>query len=359
MQHEERRFIFSDLRVLDLATVLAGPAVASFFGELGAEVIKLESPNGDVTRTWFGKEEERNSTSAYFQSVNHEKKVLVLDLTTQRSELEKWLNWADVVITNFKAGDNDKFGLSSEQIWKINDKAIIGRITGFEYQTHRVAYDVVIQAETGYMNLNREKGGLPNKMPVALMDVLAAHHLKEGVLCALLQREKTGKGTEISVSLEMAGITSLMNQASSFLKTGREPEPQGSLHPQIAPYGEIIAFEDHVEIVLAIGSQAQFIGLCETLNRMELIEDERYMNNAQRVHNRVTLLDSLRSAAQQLNSEKCLELLQKKHVPYGRINTIGQVIHSQAGQASLTTSRQIDNDQPYIQSVAFQWLPFK
>jgi crotonobetainyl-CoA:carnitine CoA-transferase CaiB-like acyl-CoA transferase len=342
---------FAGLRVLDISTVLAGPSVASFFAELGAEVIKIESPSGDVTRTWFAKGENTQQTSAYYLSVNHDKKVVVMDLKNNRSALDPYLKMADVVIMNFKPGDDQKLQLDSESLRNYHPHLIIARIKGFEEDNLRVAYDVVLQAETGFMSINGTKESGPLKMPVAMMDVLAAHQLKEAILCALIHRLRTGEGATVSCSLEMAGITGLMNQAMAYVKSGIVAEPMGSLHPNICPYGETLTFADGVTVVLAVGSQSQFESLVTLLGISELSNEVAFKDNASRVAHRVELGKRLQAAASQCNFFPLESQWINAHIPFGRIKNIEEVMQSPAGQQSLVPSA----DGIYVKSVAFTW----
>jgi len=342
---------FNGLRVLDLSSVLAGPSVASFFAELGAEVIKVESPLGDVTRTWFAKGENTQTTSAYFLSVNHDKKIIMVDLKDNRAALDPYLENADIVITNFKQGDDVKWQLTATFLRKKYPHMIIASIKGFEEEAERVAYDVVLQAETGFMSINGTADSGPIKMPVAMMDVLAAHQLKEAILCALIHRLRTGEGSTVSCSLEMAGITGLMNQAMTFVKSGIVPEPMGSLHPNICPYGETLTFADGVSVVLAIGSQTQFESLLSLLNISDLVSQVDFKDNASRVVNREKLFTYLQSAAGKMEFLPMESQWKLAHIPYGRIKNIAEVMQSPAGQQSLVPS----SEGFYIKSVAFHW----
>lgn len=197
--------MFENIRVLELASVLAGPGVGQFFAELGAEVVKVENlkTSGDVTRTWKGSGELTDDRSAYFCSVNWGKKSMAVDLTSSegRSIVQKLAAKSDIVIASYKPGDAEKLGVSYEQMKLKNLKLIYGQITGYGSDNERVGYDAVIQAESGFMDLNGEKNGLPTKMPVALIDVLAGHQLKEALLIALLKRERSGMGGFVEVSL--------------------------------------------------------------------------------------------------------------------------------------------------------------
>jgi crotonobetainyl-CoA:carnitine CoA-transferase CaiB-like acyl-CoA transferase len=183
--------IFVNLTVIELSSVLAGPSVGVFFAELGARVIKIENPKtgGDVTRTWKLPSEKGPGVSAYYSSVNAGKEILFLDITEKKS-LEKFyglVKKADIIITNYKSGDDKKLNVDFKRLSKINPKLVYACINGFGSDSNRTAYDLILQAETGFMSMNGEKDGAPLKMPVALIDLLAGHHLKEAILIALLK----------------------------------------------------------------------------------------------------------------------------------------------------------------------------
>ena len=199
-----------NLKVLELASVLAGPSVGMFFAELGAEVVKIESKKsgGDVTRSWKLPEESHKSTiSAYYSSVNWNKEVVFLDYLNgdDRNTLEKFISRSDIIIVNFKAGDAEKFNLTFESILQVNSKIIYASINGYGEGNTRSAFDVVLQAETGFLSMTGTESSGPVKMPVALIDLLAAHQLKEGILVALAENKIPSK---VSVSLYDTAIAS-------------------------------------------------------------------------------------------------------------------------------------------------------
>ncbi|MDF1676298.1 MAG: CoA transferase, partial [Vicingaceae bacterium] len=218
--------MFKDLMVVELASVLAGPDVGMFFAEMGARVIKIENKitNGDVTRQWRIASEKSNqdNVSAYFSAVNWNKEHLFLDLkqANDKKQVTDLLKDAAIVIANFKPGDAEKFSLDYTSIKKINPTIIYGEINGFGEDDNRVAYDVVLQAETGFMAMNGTASSGPLKMPVAMIDVLAAHQLKEGILVALLNKIQSGKGAYLQVALYDAALASLKNQATNWLMNG-------------------------------------------------------------------------------------------------------------------------------------------
>lgn len=321
---------FAGLRVIELASVLAGPAAGMFFAELGAQVIKIENKRtgGDVTRQWkLPSEDALAPFSAYWCSVNWGKEIRLCDLTdpTDRSEVLRLIDEADVVISNFPEQAARRLGVSPEELRARNPRLIVGTVTGFPDGDPRPAYDVVLQAESGFLSMNGEPERPPVKMPVALIDLLAAHQLKEGLLVALLQRQRTGKGCTVSVSLFEAAVASLANQATNWLMAAHLPKRLGSLHPNIAPYGEMFTCADGVSIVLAIGNDRQFERLCEVLDLPELSKDQRYVINTARVSNRQTLFEILAQRLSQLPGTPLLEELVRAGVPAGRIRNMAEV----------------------------------
>ncbi len=328
---------FNNLKVIELASVLAGPAVGMFFAELGAEVIKVENSRtgGDTTRHWKLPQEDKDSpTSAYFHSVNWHKRHIFMDLTKaeDRAQLIDLVKNADVVIANFKPGSAEKLGLDCRSLRDCNPRLIYASISAYGEDDLRPGFDVAIQAETGWMFMNGEPGGPPVKMPVALMDILAAHQLKEGILVALLQRERTGEGSEVTVSLFDAGVASLANQAANWLNVAHLPQRMGSQHPNIAPYGEIFYTNDNKPIILATGTEKQFRELCEILSVPEIAEDERFKTNTLRLSNRAVLNEKLMPAFQKMTAEKILERCHELQVPVAPIRNLEEVFEIPAAK---------------------------
>jgi len=331
------------LKVLELASVLAGPGVGQFFAELGAEVIKVENvkTGGDVTRSWkLASEKEEEDRSAYFCSVNWGKKSLAIDLTSTYGKeiIQKLVAKTDIVIASYKPGDAEKLGVAYSQLIKINPKLIYGQITGYGSDNNRVGYDAVIQAESGFMDMNGEKDSDPLKMPVALVDVLAGHQLKEGLLLALFKKEKTGEGSFVEVSLIQAAVASLANQASNWLVAKSLPTRKGSLHPNIAPYGESFETKDQKRIILAVGSDRQFIDLCEVLNLNEAIVDVRFSSNQNRVVNRTELSELLRTKTKEKSSNELMKLIHERKIPAGLIQNLEEVFEMKEAKELLMHS---------------------
>ena len=351
--------MFKDLKVIELASVLAGPAVGMFFSELGAEVIKVENKRsgGDMTRKWKLPEETDDSeVSAYFSSVNYRKKYLSKDfsLISDRKEVHELIKSADIVIANFKKGSAEKLSMDYETLSTLNSTLIYAQIDGFTSDPLKVAFDVVLQAETGFMGMNGFADRDPAKLPVALIDILAAHQLKEGILLALLKREKEGRGSFVSVSLEEAALSSLANQASNYLMEGHIPQRMGSLHPNIAPYGEVFTTKDKAQVVLAVGTDNQFHELCDTLQSKDLEGDKRFITNTQRVINRVELKKILDSFIGNWELEKLMFECKSRKIPIGEIKNLEQVMASPLAQKMILNELIDGKETKRLRTVAFQ-----
>jgi crotonobetainyl-CoA:carnitine CoA-transferase CaiB-like acyl-CoA transferase len=327
--------MLSNLKIIDISTVLAGPSVGMFFAELGADVLKIEHPiHKDVTRTWKGEGENTTNISAYFSSVNYKKKYTSLDLLNANdlAIFFELIKEADILLSNFKSSDYTKFGIESERLKSINPRLIHGRVSGFGSESDRVAYDLILQAESGFMSMNGLSTTGPIKMPVALIDVLSAHQLKEGLLLALLTREKTGTGKEVHVSLYKTAVCSLVNQAANYLMTNKIPQRIGSLHPSIAPYGEIFSTKEGEQVTFAIGSDAQFKKLLQKLDLEEYLADTRFSTNQMRVVNREVLAKLLQPSVKNLTIKKLLDWSLINHIPCGHIKNLQEVFKDEAAQ---------------------------
>ncbi|WP_130276861.1 CaiB/BaiF CoA transferase family protein [Cecembia calidifontis] len=322
--------IFNNLKVIELSSVLAGPLVGTFFAELGAEVLKVENSKtgGDVTRSWkLSGENPEQSLSAYYASANYGKTSILRNLSddSDHREILSLIKKADVVLVNFKPGDALRLELDFESLLQVNPSLVYGEIVGFSENDPRVAYDVVLQAETGYMSMNGEPDSPPLKMPLAMIDILTAHQLKEGILCALLQRSVDGKGRKVTVSLYDSAIASLTNQASNWLMNKQIPQRTGSLHPNIAPYGETFQCKDGEWIVLAIGSDQQFYRLCGILKMQELKSDLRFITNAGRVKHRSELAIKFKEQFLKKPIAEWAGMMLEQHIPFGQIKDLQAV----------------------------------
>lgn len=338
--------MLSHLKVIELASVLAGPDVGMFFSELGAKVIKIENKltGGDVTRKWKLSSENKDvNISAYFSSVNWHKEHLFLNLKNKadKEQVYNLVKTADIVIANYKPGDDVKLKMDYKTLKKYNPTIIYGEINGYGRNSKRTAYDVVLQAETGYMSMNGTSTSGPIKMPIALIDVLAAHQLKEGILLALLKKTETGKGSLVEVSLYDAALASLKNQATNWLMNQFIPQRIGSLHPNIAPYGETFETKDNQFLVLAIGSDKHFEMLLDVIDAIHLLKDQKYNSNQQRVINRIDLDKDLQPYFKKHNSKKLMQHFLDKNIPIGIVNNMKEVFDNKKSQ-ELILEEKID-----------------
>ncbi len=328
--------MFKNLKVVELASVLAGPLTGTFFAELGAKVIKIENKltNGDVTRTWkLPTESKERSVSAYYCAANYLKESLLLNVT-ETSDYEILINHikdADIVITNYKPSTARKLKLSYDALKQYNQSLIYAELTGFGDDESRPAFDVVLQAETGFMFMNGEPNRKPVKMPVALIDILAAHHLKEAILYALINKLNTGKGKHIKVSLYESALASLANQATNWLMEGHIPQPMGTQHPNIAPYGDMYTTKDGKLLVLAIGSDKQFENLCILLR----IDFDEFGTNAQRVSEREALNSKISECIVQKTSSYWVSKLDQRNIPYGIVKNMQEVFKNEKAKKML------------------------
>lgn len=321
--------IFQNLKVIELASVLAGPSVGTFFHELGATVLKVESPkNGDLSRQWkTSLEPKETNFSAYYYSVNSTKKVIELDFIQNYNELVKLIRECDVLLTNFTEQQSLKFKLSKQQIQAINPKCIQANITGYGEKSNRKAFDVVLQAESGFVSITGSNQNLA-KLPVALIDLVAGHQLKEGVLLALLNRAQTQKGAYVSVSLQDAAYSMLINQASNVLTFNHNAQATGMLHPNIAPYGEIISVSGGPKYVLAIGTNAQFKGLVKALNLKTKIPESWLNSNVERLKNRQELQQIIQNQSNTITEGAFDEIIQLNNLPIGKIQNLKSALNT-------------------------------
>lgn len=320
---------FENLKVVELASVLAGPAVGMFFAELGAKVVKYENAlsGGDVTRKWRLPGETELGPSAYYASVNFKKEVRLIDLSksSDRAALTAELDDADLVISNFQPRVAAKLDLLPETLRKRHPKLIIAVIEGYA-DSDKPAYDAVLQAETGWISMNGTVDQLA-KLPVALIDELAAHQLKQACLLALIHRERTNEGAVVRCSLESASLSALANQASNYLMCEAIPQPMGTAHPNIAPYGDLFQSAEGKKFLLAIGSDEQFAKCCAALG-LELHNVVDFATNTDRLKNRHGLVAVLQKSFAEFSISEITEKLDGAKIPFGMVKQLDQVLKS-------------------------------
>lgn len=343
------------IRVLELASVLAGPLAGTALAERGAHVTKVECPpHGDVTRSWKMPNESLESpTSAYYEAANGDKEIAWQDLRTAegRAWLEEALASHDVVLENFKASDLERFGLIPQDLAHRHPHLVHVRLVGFPSAPDRLAYDVVVQAETGFMHMNGPAEAPPTRMPVALMDVLASQQILSAAYEGLLERAAGQRGIFAEVSLEASGLSALANQATNWLINGADVTRNGSAHPNIAPYGDLLRCADGW-LVLAVGNDRQFAGLCGVLECVELLEDRRFQTNALRVRYRLDLIPLLSEKANVWDNVALEKALRSAGAPAGVVRRLPEVFaHGTAGdQHTLTNS----SGQKRVSTVAYR-----
>jgi crotonobetainyl-CoA:carnitine CoA-transferase CaiB-like acyl-CoA transferase len=328
----------SHIRVLDLSRVLAGPWAGQIFGDLGAEVIKVERPgSGDDTRHWgppYIKDAEGNDSreAAYFQSANRNKQSLTLDFTLPEGQrlIRELVPQCDVLLENFKVGGLAAYGLDYESLKALNPRLIYCSITGFGQTgpyAKRAGYDFMIQGLGGLMSLTGrpegEEGAGPMKVGVALTDILTGLYATVGVLAALNQREQSGVGQHIDVALLDVQVACLANQAMNYLATGVAPKRLGNAHPNIVPYQDFPSADG--DFILAVGNDGQFRKFCEVAGLPALADDPRFSTNKARVAHRGELIPLLRQATVFKTTAQWIELLEAAGVPCGPINDLAQV----------------------------------
>jgi crotonobetainyl-CoA:carnitine CoA-transferase CaiB-like acyl-CoA transferase len=324
--------------IVELANILAGPISSMYFAELGARVIKIENPHtrGDATRGWRTlSEDPAHDVSSYFSCANWGKESIALDTTTPDglAIAHELCARADLVTASFKPGDAAKLKLDYPSLAARNPRLIYGQINAYGEDDPRPGFDAIVQAEAGFTFLNGEPDGPPTKMPVALVDLLAAHQLKEALLLALLKRERTGQGSFVSVSLLQAAVASLANQATNYLVGGMIPKRMGSEHPNIVPYGTILMGADGRGIVLAAATERQYRDFVKAIGLPELADDPDFQTPRQRVARREDLLARVRSRTSRMQSAELAAALGHAMVPYGFVNDMAAVFEQAGAQA--------------------------
>lgn len=358
LQDQFIQSFFKKIVVLDLSSVLAGPQVGSFFSELGAEVIKIENKTskGDPTRQWKLREEDKNSSiSSYYASANYQKSTFLLDLTHSQDYeiMKKFAMRADIIISNALPKVSTKLKIDYLTLKKLNPKVIYAQLVAYRPDDNKPGYDLVMQAETGFMSMNGSPNGKPAKMPVAIIDLMAAHQMKEAILMAMIKRAETNQGSLIEVSLYQSAIASLANQASNFLMSGHIPQKMGSLHPNIAPYGEVLTSSDGVEFILAVGSDEQFKKLGKTLNSSQL-QSDIFQQNSQRVKQRNNLFDYLEEAFQQLPYREIEIKLKSQQIPFCRVNSMDEVFDNDLAKEMILSQKVDDIEARSVSQIAFK-----
>ena len=318
------------IKVVELARILAGPWAGQLLGDLGAEVIKVESEQGDDTRAWGPPFIERDNdvSAAYFHGCNRGKKSITVDLSTSKGQerIKKLVKESDILIENFKVGGLKKYGLDYESLKTKNKALIYCSITGFgqdgPYAT-RAGYDYIIQGMSGLMSITGEPGGPPLKTGVAVTDIFTGIYASTAILAALHQRKETGLGQRIDMSLLDSAVAILANQGMNYLSTGNSPGRMGNFHPNLSPYQVFECSDGH--IIIATGNDQQYQRFCDILQCPELGKNPKFVSNAKRVENRHELDEVLSRKTRNWKKAKLLKRCEVTSIPAGPINSLDEV----------------------------------
>ncbi|MDQ6693809.1 MAG: CoA transferase [Chloroflexota bacterium] len=345
------------VRVLDLSRVLAGPYCTMMLGDLGADVIKVESPEGDDTRRWgppFAQGE-----SAYYLCCNRNKRGIVLDLSTEqgRDALKKLAARSDVLVENFRAGTMDAWGLGYADLGVLNSRLVYCSITGYGSAGpagHLPGYDFVMQGLGGVMSITGEPHGPPQKVGVAIVDLTAGMFALSSILAALRVSDATGQGQHIDMSLFDSHLAWLANVGSSYLLSGELPQRWGNGHPNIVPYQAFSTLDGW--IIVAVGNDRQWSRFCESLGREDLAGDVRFATNAGRVENRSILLPVLEELLMARPGSEWLPLFEAAGVPCGPVTSVAEALaHPQVAAREMVQ----EVDHPLLGKLKMVGSPLK
>ena len=316
------------LKVIDLTRVLAGPFCTMLLGDMGADVIKIEEPgSGDDTRAWAPFIAE--GWSSYFLGVNRNKRSLALNLKSPSGSdvLRRLARSADVLVENFRPGTLERFGLGYEQLSAINPRLIIASVTGYGHTGPRrelAGYDPVLQAEAGLMDITGPAEGPPSRVGVAMTDYVAGQFMFSSILLALRERDRTGRGQAIDISLFDSVLATMTLPAGIFFATGKKPPRLGNQHPSIAPY-ETFRASDGTVMVCA-GNPRLWLQFCLAIDRQDLPADPRFASNTGRLHNRSELVGAIETTIATWTVDAFIARLERFGVPCGRVRSIDQAL---------------------------------
>lgn len=319
------------LKVIELARVLAGPWAGQTLSDLGAEVIKVESPAGDDTRQWGPPfvDREGDRSAGYFHAANRGKASVVVDLKTEagQARLKGLLKDADILIENFKTGGLAKYGCDYKSLRAEFPRLIYCSITGFGQTgpyAHRAGYDFIIQGMSGLMSITGEPDRQPQKHGMAITDIFTGIYASTAILAALHQRQTSGKGQHIDMSLLDAAVAITGNQAMNYMLTGTPPTRLGNAHPNLTPYEVFECSDGH--IVIATGNDGQYQRLCHLLDLDDMAEHADFIHNADRVANRPEMIRRLNEATARFTKAELLDACEANTVPAGPINDMAEML---------------------------------
>jgi crotonobetainyl-CoA:carnitine CoA-transferase CaiB-like acyl-CoA transferase len=326
------------IRVIELARILAGPWAGQTLADLGADVIKVEAPEGDDTRRWGPPfiEAGGETTAAYFHATNRGKRSITCDFRTPEGQavVRRLVAEADVLIENFKVGGLAKYGLDYASLAQVNSRLIYCSITGFGQTgpyAHRAGYDFIIQGMSGLMSVTGPADGQPQKVGVAVTDIFTGVYAATAILAALVQRGRTGEGQQIDMALLDVATSIMANQAMNYLASGRAPGLMGNAHPNLAPYAVFDCKDGW--LILATGNDGQYQRLCQVLGLDALATAPEFLTNADRVTNRAALTERITMATRAWAKADLLAACEAAGVPAGPINDLAEVFADPQVQA--------------------------
>jgi crotonobetainyl-CoA:carnitine CoA-transferase CaiB-like acyl-CoA transferase len=318
------------LKVVELARILAGPWAGQILADLGAEVIKVEAPEGDDTRRWGPPflTREGETTAAYFHAANRGKRSVICDFRTPEGQefVRELIAEADILIENFKVGGLAKYGLDYDSLRAVNPRLIYCSVTGFGQDgpyAHRAGYDYIVQGMSGLMSVTGPADGEPQKVGVAVTDVFTGIYAATGILAAVHQRNTTGLGQRVDLALFDVATAVMANQAMNYLATGVSPRRMGNAHPNLVPYAVFPCSDGFA--ILATGNDAQYQKLCKILNVQELATDPRFLTNADRIAHREAITDLISAQTRGWTRADLLAACEAAGVPAGPINEMADV----------------------------------
>ncbi len=318
------------LKVLEMARILAGPWAGQTLADLGADVLKVESPDGDDTRAWGPPfvQRDQDRSASYFHSCNRGKRSITVDFRTPEGQqtIRDLAAEADILIENYKVGGLAKYGLDYDSLSKVNPRLIYCSITGFGQTgpyAHRAGYDYIIQGMSGLMSITGDPAGQPQKVGVAVTDIFTGLYSVTAILAAVQQRHATGRGQHIDMSLLDVATSITANQAMNYLTTGEAPQRIGNAHQNLTPY-QVFDCKDGW-IIIATGNNAQYQRLCHVLDCVDMIDDPRFAANADRIANRDEMTRRLTVGTMAMTKADLLAACEAQGIPAGPINDFQEV----------------------------------
>lgn len=335
------------VKVLDLTTALSGPFSTQTLADMGADVIKVERPAGDDSRKWGPPFVDESA--AYFYSVNRNKRSIALDLkdSADREVFEQLAAASDVLVENYRPGVTSRLGISYKDLRAENPRLIYCSISGYgATMPPKAGYDQVVQATSGWMSLSGDENSGPMRTGVPIGDIAGGMNATQSILGSLYRREKTGKGAYIDIAMQDTLISMLAYHATRYFATGEDSQPTGNIHPLLSPYGYFHTADGG--IVMAVGSDSQFVSLCRLMGREDLIDSPDYASNRDRKKNQESLFEIINGEFSTTTSADLLEKLEAFGIPAGAVRKLSEVLTSEeSAQRNAVLSVQLADDSTF------------